>query len=427
MHKHNSMRPLLACALLATAAHARLLPLYGAAIGAASVGDAPTPYILRLAPGTKDDTLCQDGSCQLQTSSVVEGSPFRTLRVPTAAALQRLRERLVDSALYIERDSVASIDVVKSRQTPERYATSTEAPPSWGLDRIDQPALPLDNQPFLPRTADGTPLDGTGVHLFVVDTGIALHDQFQGRLGEGYAVDGGCALFDSVGHGTHVAGVAGGRTFGIARNVTLHPVRAVLASDGSTTISYVVAALAWVKRYVQAHSLTAVVNLSISGGVSVALNDAVDQLSGAGVPVVASAGNQYGQDACQKSPASSATAITVGGTTETDARAPFSNTGVCVDLWAPGAGIRSAGILWGSSGEAVMSGTSQASPHVAGAAVLVRQLYPDASPQEVLAILQAAAVQLPGGMALLQARPQLFSRDPAAAAPVRDLPQFLTP
>jgi subtilisin family serine protease len=250
-------------------------------------------------------------------------------------------------------------------------ATATQSNATWGLDRIDQRALPLSG------TFTYTPT-GAGVNVYIIDTGIRLsHGDFGGRAVSGYdAVDGGSAD-DCNGHGTHVAGTVGGSTYGVAKAAKLYAVR-VLDCAGSGTNSGVIAGMDWVA---QNRVAPAAANMSLGGGASQAIDDAIQRMVNAGVATVVAAGNEN-QNACNVSPSRAPNAITVGSTTRTDARSSFSNFGSCVDLFAPGSDITSA---W-HTGDAVtntISGTSMASPHVAGVAALYLQGNPTASPATV--------------------------------------------
>ena len=216
------------------------------------------------------------------------------------------------------------------------------------------------------------------MRAYVIDTGInTTHNDFGGRATSGYdAVDGGAAT-DCNGHGTHVAGSVGGTTYGVAKGVSLVAVR-VLDCAGSGTNSGVIAGMDWVTAN---HVKPAVANMSLGGGASTAIDDAVNRMHNAGVTVVVAAGNEN-QNACNVSPSRAANAITVGATTSSDARASYSNFGSCVDVFAPGSSILSA---WYTSNTATntISGTSMASPHVAGVAALYLQGTPSATPATV--------------------------------------------
>jgi subtilisin family serine protease len=259
-------------------------------------------------------------------------------------------------------------------------AVATQSPATWGIDRSDQRDLPLSGSYTYTQT-------GQGVNAYVIDTGLrATHQEFAGRIGNGFtAVNDGRGTSDCNGHGTHVAGTVGGSTYGIAKQVTIHAVR-VLNCQGSGTTTGVIAGVDWVT---QNHVDPAVANMSLGGSASTALDQAVANSIAAGVSYAIAAGNSNA-NACSSSPARVAAANTVGATTSSDVRSSFSNYGTCVDLFAPGSSITSA---WYSSDTATntISGTSMASPHVAGALALYLQTNPSASPATASQALAAAA------------------------------------
>jgi len=245
-------------------------------------------------------------------------------------------------------------------------------PPSWGLDRVDQRQRPLDSRYGYAGTADN-------VNVYVIDTGIRTsHADFGGRARSGWDFIGNDAdATDCNGHGTHVAGTVGGAAYGVAKGVRLIGVR-VLDCNGYGTISGVVAGIDWVT----ANAVKpAVANMSLGGGASSAIDAAVNNSINSGVTYVVAAGNES-TNACNRSPARVPAAITVGATTNTDARPSYSNFGRCLDIFAPGSGITSA---WYTSdtASASLTGTSMASPHVAGAAALVLSRNPSATPAQV--------------------------------------------
>ena len=255
-------------------------------------------------------------------------------------------------------------------------------PPSWGLDRLDQPSLPLSKSYTSPGSG------GSGVTVYVIDTGIRItHQDFDGRASYGWDfVDNDATAQDGNGHGTHVAGTIAGTTYGVAKKAKVVAVR-VLDNAGAGTTSQVIAGIDWVTRH--AHK-PAVANLSLGGIHNAQLDAAVRNSIAAGVTYTVAAGND-GLSAGLYSPADVKEAITVGATDRTDARAAFSNFGPAVDLFAPGVSITSASYA-SDTGKATFSGTSMASPHAAGAAAVYLAGHPRATPAQVSAALVSGAV-----------------------------------
>ncbi|WP_244502315.1 S8 family peptidase [Streptomyces oceani] len=258
----------------------------------------------------------------------------------------------------------------------------TQQDPSWGLDRVDQRDLPLNESYRYAETA-------AGVTAYVVDSGIRVgHEDFGGRASYGYDfVDDDAEAQDCNGHGTHVAGTVGGETYGMAKKADLVAVR-VLNCENRGTTEDVLAGYDWVAAHAV---LPAVANVSIGGAATDAKDAAVTGMVEAGVTVAVSAGNDDG-DACQQSPARAPDVLTVAASTDTDARWSESNYGDCVDLFAPGADILSAGID-SDTASARKSGTSMATPHVTGAAALYLAGHPEATPEEVTKALRSAATE----------------------------------
>jgi subtilisin family serine protease len=263
---------------------------------------------------------------------------------------------------YVEQDQPVSLAGV---QTPA---------PSWGLDRIDQRNLPLNNSYSYPNT-------GSGVTAYIIDTGIrTTHNDFGGRAswgtnttGDGINTD--CTV---MGHGTHVASTAGGTTYGVAKGIRLIAVK-VLDCSGSGTTAGVIDGI----NFATGHHTTgaAVANMSLGGRFSQALNDAVANSINDGISYAVAAGNDN-INACRISPASTPAAITVGATQITDARAYFSNFGTCLDIFAPGVSITAASNA-SDTATATLSGTSMASPHATGVAALIKSAHPSFTPQQV--------------------------------------------
>ncbi|MCG9578149.1 S8 family peptidase [Vibrio tubiashii] len=272
---------------------------------------------------------------------------------------------------FIEQDRVISIDPVISTNANQSNAI-------WGLDRIDQRSLPLNN-------SYNYNYDGSGVTAYVIDTGVTTtHAEFGGRATSGYDfVDNDSDATDCNGHGTHVAGTIGGTQYGVAKNVNIVGVR-VLSCSGSGSTSGVIGGVDWVAANASGPS---VANMSLGGGVSTALDRAVANAVQSGISFMLAAGNSNA-DACNSSPAREPSGVTVGSTTSNDSRSSFSNWGSCVDVFAPGSSIKSA---WYDGGYRTISGTSMATPHVAGVAALYLQENSSLSPAQVAALISERA------------------------------------
>jgi subtilisin family serine protease len=287
------------------------------------------------------------------------------------------------SAEMSEDDALALADdprVAYVEEDTQMEIVTTQSPVTWGLDRIDETALPLSNSYTYTTT-------GSGVNAYVIDTGIRItHTQFGGRASVAFdAIGDGRNGIDCNGHGTHVSGTIGGSTYGVAKAVRLFAVR-VLNCSGSGTTSGVIAGVDWVTGH---RVRPAVANMSLGGGASTSLDTAVNNSINAGVTYAIAAGNSN-TNAANSSPARVSAAITVGSSTSSDSRSSFSNFGSVVDIFAPGSSITSA---WSTSNTAIntISGTSMATPHVAGVAARYLQSNTGASPATVRNAIVAAA------------------------------------
>ncbi|MGK3627028.1 S8 family peptidase [Acinetobacter pittii] len=301
----------------------------------------------------------QHGGKVLQTyDAVLKGFAIYLPDVAGTAFVEAMKKN--PKVVSVENDTIMKVDA------------TTQSNPDWGLDRIDQKNLPLDSAYSYLQT-------GSGTTAYIVDTGIlSTHQQFSGRVLSGYtAISDGNGTSDCHGHGTHVAGTVGGSTYGVAKNVSLVPIR-ILGCDGSGASSNVIAGLDWILKN---GKKPAVVNMSLGGEANASLDSAVENLFNNGYVMVVAAGNSN-TDACSSSPARVSKAITVAATDSTDTRASYSNYGSCVDIFAPGSQINSS---WIGSNTAtkVLNGTSMATPHVVGVVAEMLQSTPTTTPQTI--------------------------------------------
>jgi len=335
--------------------------------------DGPTAigghYIVTLAAGTAAATVDTSASGLAgRYGGEVTGTYTSALRgFSVAMSGDEARRLAADPAVAsVEADSAVTAQGVQPN------------PPNWGLDRIDQRNLPLDHSYTYPN-------DGSGVRAYILDTGVYKgHKTFGTRVAAGVdLVDNDGLPDDCNGHGTHIAGIVGGTEYGVAKKVTIVPVR-VLDCNGSGTTAGVIAGIDWVTRNA---IKPAVANMSLGGGVSAALDAAVTNSIASGVGYSVAAGGSAA-NACNYSPARVAPAMTVGATTITDARASHSNYGTCLDIFAPGQSITSAWI-GGGTATATLSGSSMSAAFVTGAAALYLHRYPTATPAQVASALSS--------------------------------------
>ena len=345
-------------------------PAAVAPLNAPSASVVPDQYIVVFKDGVGDVATRARGLAQANGGQVLNtfdralhGFSAR-LSAPAADAL-----RSDPSVAFVEADQKVAT------------AGGVQVGAPWGLDRIDQASSTLDGNFAYPSL-------GAGVNAYVIDAGIRrTHTQFGGRvvpdydgIGDGYGPDG-CHW-----HGTHVAGIVGGSTYGVAKGVTLHSVR-VADCTGATVVSQVIAGVDWVTAN---HTGPSVALLSLSTGYSSTLNAAVASSINAGVTYVVAAGNNAGADACNYSPASVTNALTVAAITGQDAQTTYTNVGSCVDLYAPGTQIYGP-VNTDDNAVALYSGTSQSAAFVAGAAALYLEANPSASPAQVGQAIVAGA------------------------------------
>ena len=324
----------------------------------AQVGDiVPGRYIVQFGSNTASAVAeaSLDSGAITTFSNAINGF-VANLTASEVAALN-----LNPNVVSVEADRVISV-------------SADQASPGWGLDRIDQRALPL-NQKYSYTTS------GAGVTAYVVDTGInSTHTEFTGRIKSGFTViDDANGVEDCHGHGTHVSGIMAGTQYGVAKSASIVPIR-VLGCDGSGFVSGLISGLNWAITNHQA-GIPAVANISVGAVVSYSLNNAVASAVADGITVVVAAGNKN-LDACNYSPSSAPSAITVGATASNDSRSSFSNFGTCLDVFAPGSSILSA-YKGSTTAAGSMSGTSMASPFVAGIAAVYLENHTSASPAAV--------------------------------------------
>lgn len=331
-----------------------------------SANGVPNRYIVALNPEYVESFAPAVESEAAYLSYVYGGKVKKTYANALRGFTVQMSER---AAMALSRDD--RVEMVE--QDGYTYTEATQSSATWGIDRIDQQSLPLDTN-YTYNT------DASNVNAYIIDSGIrSTHVDFGGRATKDYdAVGDGQNGNDCNGHGTHVAGTVGSATYGVAKNVRLHAVR-VLGCSGSGMISDLIEGVDWVRGN---HVKPAVANISIivSGGSSI-LDNAIQNAINAGVTMVVAAGNNN-LDACNYSPARAVNAITVGATASNDTKAPYSNWGSCVDIWAPGTVIRSLSYA-NDLDSRILSGTSMAAPHVAGAAALYMASNPTASPATV--------------------------------------------
>jgi subtilisin family serine protease len=343
----------------------------GQILGAGEPGSVGGSYLVTLKGGTEAPSATGKGVAE-KYGAKISHTYDTVLNGYAIRANERQAKRLAaDSQVAsVVQDTRVSLDHTQKN------------PPSWGLDRIDQRSLPLDKSYTWPESA------GRGATAYVIDTGIRItHKDFGGRASYGWDFVGNDrTASDGNGHGTHVAGTIVGKTYGVAKQAKVVAVR-VLGNDGSGTTAQVIAGIDWVTKHAKK---PAVANLSLGGYHNAQLDAAVRNSIASGVTYAVAAGND-GLPAALYSPADVKEAITVGATDKKDARASFSNFGSAVDLFAPGVSITSASYA-SNTGKATFSGTSMASPHVAGTAALYLADHPKATPAQVAKAVVKLAV-----------------------------------
>ncbi|MDI3101898.1 S8 family peptidase [Streptomyces sp. AN-3] len=351
-----------------TAVPAQAAPAEGTVLAAGSPTAVKDSYIVTLKKSTGLKASSAAGKDLVEDYGGTVKKTFRSALNGYTATLSATEARRLAAD-----PAVASVE----QDQRVRLADTTQANAPWGLDRIDQTSLPLSGTYTYPDSA------GSGVTAYVIDTGVRItHQQISGRASYGYdAVDGDTTASDGNGHGTHVATTIAGTTYGAAKKAKIVAVR-VLDNNGSGTTAGVIAGIDWVTAN---HSGPSVANLSLGGGASTTLDTAVRNSIADGVTYAVAAGNS-GANASSYSPARVTEAITVGATTSTDAKASYSNYGSVLDLFAPGSSI-TAGWHTGDTATNTISGTSMATPHVAGAAAVYLANHTSATPAQVATAL----------------------------------------